>query len=164
MWVDALAKLVTTPQEDLDRLIPVEHLLEPSVNVDDEEVSPIMSVPSWMEPIWDYLVDETLPSDPKEASKLRKRSTRFTIHQGTLYKRSFSTPILKCVGKEDANYVLREMHEYICGNHIRSRTLAAKTLNRGIIGLQCSKIPWSWLKNARPVKSMPRSLTSLPSR
>ena len=43
---DALAKLVTTPQEDLDRLIPVEHLPEPLVNVDDEEVSPVMSEPS----------------------------------------------------------------------------------------------------------------------
>ena len=48
---DALAKLATTPQEDLDRLIPVEHLLEPSVNIDGEEVSPIMSEPSWMDPI-----------------------------------------------------------------------------------------------------------------
>ena len=51
MQADALAKLATTPQEDLDRLIPVEHLPEPSVNVDDEEVSHVMSEPSWMDPI-----------------------------------------------------------------------------------------------------------------
>ena len=114
--------------EDLDRLISVEHLLEPSVNVDDEEVTLVMSEPRWMDPIWDYLVDRTLPSDPKEASKLRTRSARFTIHRGTLYKRGFSTPILKCVGREDTNYVLREVHEGICGNHIRARYLAAKTL------------------------------------
>ena len=104
-----MAKLATVPQEDLDRLILVEHLLEPSVNVDDEEVSPVMSEPSWMDPIWDYLVDGTLPSDPNEASKLRARSARLTIHRGTLYKRGFSTPILKCVGKEDSNYVLKEV-------------------------------------------------------
>ena len=64
----------------------VEHLPEPSVKVDDEEVSPVLSEPSWMEPIWDYLVDGILPSDPKEASKLRTRSAKFTIHRGTLYK------------------------------------------------------------------------------
>ena len=128
MRADALAKLATTPQEDLDRLIPVKHLPEPSVNIDGEEVSPVMSSPSWMDPIWDYLVDGTLPIDPKEASKLRTRSAGFTIHRGTLYKRGFSTPILKCVGKEDANYVLREVHEGICGNHIGARSLAAKTL------------------------------------
>ena len=81
-----------------------------------------------MDPIWDYLLDGTLLSDPKEASKLRTRSARFTIHQGTLYKQGFSTPILKCVGNEDANYVLREVHEGIGGNHVGARTLAAKTL------------------------------------
>ena len=76
-----------------------------------------------MDPIWDYLVDGTLPSDPKEASKLKARSARFTVHRGTLYKRGFSVPILKCVRKEDANYILREVHKGICGNHIGARTL-----------------------------------------
>ena len=84
-----------------------------------------------MDPIWDYLVDGTLLSDPKEASKLRTRSARFTIHRGTLYKRGFSTPIIKCIGKEDANYILREVHEVICGNHIGAQTLAGKTLRQG---------------------------------
>ena len=83
---DALAKLATASREDLDRLVPIEHLPGPSMNADDEELSPVMSEPSWMDPIWDYLVDGTLPSDPKEASKLKTRSARFTIHRGTLYK------------------------------------------------------------------------------
>ena len=91
----------------------------------------MISEPSWMDPIWDYLVNGTLPRNPKEASKLRARSARFTVHRGTLFKRGFSTPILKCVGKEDANYILREVHEGICGNHIGARTLAGKTLRQG---------------------------------
>ena len=90
-----------------------------------------MTKPSWMDCIWDFLVDGTLPIDPKEASKLRTRSARFTIHRGTPYKRDFSTPIIKCVGKEDTNYVLKEVHEGICGNHIGARSLATKTLRQG---------------------------------
>ena len=70
---DALSKLATASQEDLGRLIPVEHLPEPSVNIDNREVSPVMSEPSWMDPIWDYLVEGTLLSDLNEASKLRAR-------------------------------------------------------------------------------------------
>ena len=128
---DALAKLATASQEDLGRLIPVEHLLGPLVSLDNGEVSPLMSESSWMDHIWDYLVNGTLPRDPKEASKLRARSARFTVHRRTLYKRGFFTPILKCVGKEDANYILREVHEGICGNHIGARTLARKTLRQG---------------------------------
>ena len=130
-WEDALEKLETVSREDLDGLVPVEHLPEPPVNVGNEEVSPVMSEPSWMDPIWDYLVDEILQSNPKEASNLRVRSTRFTIHRGTLYKRGFSIPILKCVGKEDANYVLIEVHEGICGDHIGAKSLATKTLRQG---------------------------------
>ena len=129
--VDALAKLAAASQGDLGRFIPVEHLLEPLESIDNGEVSPVMSEQSWMDPIWDYLVEGTLPSNPKEASKLRARSTRFTIHRGTLYKRGFSTPILKCVGKKDANYILREVHEGVCGNHIGARSLARKTLRQG---------------------------------
>ena len=49
--VDALAKLATASHEDLGRLIPVEHLPEPSVSLYTEEVSPVMSKPSRMDPI-----------------------------------------------------------------------------------------------------------------
>ena len=48
---NALEKLATASREDLDRLVLVEHLPEPLVNVDNEEVSPVMSEPSWIDPI-----------------------------------------------------------------------------------------------------------------
>ena len=128
---DALAKLATASQEDLNRLTPVEHLSEPSVDLNNEQISPNMSEPSWMDPIWDYLIEGLLPDDLKEASKLRSRSARFTIHQGTLYKRGFFTPIFKCIAREDADYVLREVHEDICENHIGARALAGKVLRQG---------------------------------
>ena len=54
---DALAKMAIASQEDLNRLTLVEHLSEPSVDLNSEEVSPIMSELSWMDPIWDYLIE-----------------------------------------------------------------------------------------------------------
>ena len=77
-----------------------------------------------MDPIWDYLILGLLSSDPKEAAKLRTRSTRFTVHKGRLYKRGFFAPILKCIEERDAEYVLREVHEGVCGNHNGARELA----------------------------------------
>ena len=56
---DALAKLATVSQEDLDRRIPVKHLPEPSININNEEIFPMMTTLSWMDPIWDYLLNET---------------------------------------------------------------------------------------------------------
>ena len=128
---NALEKLATASQEDLSRLTHVEYLVEPSIDLNDEEVAPFMSEPSWMDPIWDYLIEGLLPNNPKEASKLKTRSTRFTIHRGSLYKQGFFTPILKCIVGKDADYVLREVHEGICGNHIGARALAGKSLRQG---------------------------------
>ena len=128
---DTLAKLATASQEDLSRLTPFEHLAEPSIDLTDIEVSPVTSEPSWMDPIWDYLIEGLIPSDPKEAAKLRTRSAKFTNYKGSLYKRGFFTPILNCIAGKDADYVLREVHECVCGNHIEARALAGKVLRQG---------------------------------
>ena len=128
---DALAKLATALQEDLNRSTPVEYLAEPSIDLCDVEVAQVESEPSWMDPIWDYIIDGRLPDDPKEAAKIRTRSTRFTNHKGSLYKRGFFTPIRKCIAGKNTEYVLREVHEGICGNHIGARALAGKVLRQG---------------------------------
>ena len=125
---DALAKLTTAPQEDLGRSTPIVYLAEPSIDLCDVVVAPIGSKPCWMDPIWDYIIDGSLPDDPKEAAKIRARSARFTNHKGSLYKRGFFKPILKCIVGKDTEYVLREVHEGICGNHIGARALAGKVL------------------------------------
>ena len=123
--------------------------MEPSVDDNIDEVLPIMTASSLMDPIWDYLLNEILPSDPKEASKLRARASKFTLLRGTLYKRGFSTPLLKCIGEEDANYVLREVHEGICCNHIGARALAGKTLRQGYYWPTMLKDTTELVKNCR---------------
>ena len=127
---DALAKLATACRK-ISAGWPVEYLAEPSIDPYSMVVAPVGSVPSWMDPIWDYINDGTLPDDPKEAAKIRVRSSRFTNHKGSLYKRGFFTPFLKGIAGEDTEYVLREVHQGICGNHIGARTLAGKVLRQG---------------------------------
>ena len=83
---DALAKLATAPQEDLGRSTPVEYLAEPSFDLCDVVIALVESELSWMNPIWDYIIDGSLPNDPKEATKIRARLARFTNHKGSLYK------------------------------------------------------------------------------
>ena len=118
---DTLAKLATALQEDIGESTPVEYLAEPSIDPHSLVIAPIGSTPNWMDPIWDYINDGTLPDDPREAAKIRVRSS----------KRGFYTPFLKCIAGEDTEYVLREVHEGICGNHIGARTLAGKVLRQG---------------------------------
>ena len=40
---DALAKLATVSREDLDRRIPVEHLPKPLININSEEIFPVIT-------------------------------------------------------------------------------------------------------------------------
>ena len=126
-----MAKLATALQEDLSGSTPVEYLAEPCIDLCDVQVAQIGFGPSWMEPIWDYIIDGNLSDDPKEAAKIRTRSTRFINHKGSLYMRGFFTPMLKCIAGKDTEYVLREVHEGICGNHIKARALAGKVLRQG---------------------------------
>ncbi|GKA99411.1 reverse transcriptase domain-containing protein [Tanacetum coccineum] len=47
---------------------------------------------TWMTPIFEYLTEETLPADVKRARAVRRKSQRFAIINGTLYKKSFLGP------------------------------------------------------------------------
>ena len=146
---DALAKLAIASQEDLGRSTPVEYLAEPFIDPYSMVVTPVESVPSWMDPIWNYIIDESLLDDPKEAAKIRTRLARFTNHKGSLYKRGFFTPFLKCIAGEDTKYVLREVHEGICGNHIGARALAGKVLRQGYYWPTILKDATDLVKNGR---------------
>ena len=89
---DALAKLAMTSQEGLDRRILVEHLLEPSINISSAEIFPVMTTSSWMDPIWDYLLNGTFPSYLKEASKLRQGQLDSLFCGGPFINRVFLHP------------------------------------------------------------------------
>ena len=59
---------------------------------------------------------------------LRLKAARYILYDGQLYRRGFSTPLLKCVDLEERNYILREIHERVCSNHVGGKSLAHKAL------------------------------------
>ncbi|RVX23959.1 hypothetical protein CK203_000814 [Vitis vinifera] len=85
----------------------------------------------WTHDIAEYLRTGTLPEDPKQAHKIRVQAARFTLIGGHLYKRSFTGPYLRCLGHSEAQYVLAELHEGICGNHTGGRSLAHRAHSQG---------------------------------
>ncbi|XP_058068741.1 uncharacterized protein LOC131218073 [Magnolia sinica] len=62
---------------------------------------------------------------------MKIKASQYTILHCTLYKKGFYLPYLRCVQVEEAEYVLREIHEGICGNHSRGRALAHKVVRQG---------------------------------
>ncbi|GKA56023.1 reverse transcriptase domain-containing protein [Tanacetum coccineum] len=115
----------------LEKQVLVEELKEKSIS--EVEILAIVEEEgdTWMTSIFEYLTEETLPADVKEAREVRRKSQRFAVINGTLYKKSFLRPWLRCVGPLQANYVLREIHEGSCSMHAGTRSVVAKALRIG---------------------------------
>ena len=58
-----------------------------------------------MTPIIQYLKDSVLLEDKRKAKLLRLKVVCYTMYNNWLYKRGFSTPLLKCVDLEEGNYI-----------------------------------------------------------
>ncbi|XP_073061688.1 uncharacterized protein [Primulina eburnea] len=124
---DSLAKMASSLHSWKSREVVVQVELSPSLHYP----SPEHEDNDWRAELLDYMRDGVLPEDPKKVYRMKRRSLRFILVNGTLYKRSASRPLLKCLGPKQSNYVLREIHEGCCGNHLGSYFLARKALLAG---------------------------------
>ena len=85
----------------------------------------------WTAPLKEYLRSGSLPDEKDAARRLKVRALRFVLIKDTLYKRGFSRPYLRCLSHGEAEYVMREVHEGICGNHSGARSLVHKLIRAG---------------------------------
>ena len=123
---DALAKEVSVTGA-MDEFDEVQYVL----SIDLSKVQQIENRENWMTPIVSYLKDGKLPKGKDEARKLRIRAARYVLMDKVLYKRGFSQSYLKCLAPDEANFVLREVHEGACGNHSGARSLIHKVVRAG---------------------------------
>lgn len=59
------------------------------------------------------------------------QSRHYTTVGDKLNRRGFAQPLLICVLTSQTEYIMKELHEGICGNHYENRTLEAKVLQAG---------------------------------
>ena len=86
---------------------------------------------NWTTPLVSYLKNGVLPDEKEAARKLKVQVVRFVLMKDILYKRGFSHPYLRCLGPEEADYIMREVHKGICGNHLGSQSLVHKLVRMG---------------------------------
>ncbi|RDY02452.1 hypothetical protein CR513_14085, partial [Mucuna pruriens] len=99
--------------------------------IEEPELGCIKERTTLMSPLMAYLRDKIKPKDPVKAKKLIKEVARYIIIGGELYRRGFSFPLLRCIEGEEACYVIKEVHEGLCGSHIEGRALASKIARAG---------------------------------
>ena len=81
--------------------------------------------------IHEIFVKSDAPPRRELAKMLQKKAGWFELHEGTLYKKSYTHPLLKCVSPEEGNYILREIHEGRCGINQGVQTVIGKVLRSG---------------------------------
>ncbi|XP_012852918.1 PREDICTED: uncharacterized protein LOC105972502 [Erythranthe guttata] len=128
---DKLARLGSSMASIGSRKITLLTASQPEIVSTDGVNCAVENEPCWITPITNYLKSGELSTDIAQAKKIKIRAARFLMVDEDLYKRGFSFPYLKCLNPSAADYVLREVHEDICGNHLSGRNLALKILRQG---------------------------------
>ncbi|XP_074365531.1 uncharacterized protein LOC141706645 [Apium graveolens] len=127
---DTLAKMGS--QMDSVQLGQIPLGIQEIPSIPEVEVFQTQEIPqeSWMTPIHNYIQTGAVPEDKLQARRLRYQAAKYVEYDGVLYKRGFNQPLLYCVDIEEGNYILREVHEGICGNHSGGGSLALKFLRK----------------------------------
>ena len=98
---------------------------------DGANMQEVNSEKNWTTPLIAYLRSGILPDEKKATRKLKVQASRFVLIRDVLYKRGFSRPYLRCLVHDEADYVMREVHEGIYGNHSEAWSLAHKLIRVG---------------------------------
>ena len=122
----------------LDKVLSFIHF---SPLIDVINVQEISSESNWTTTLVFYLKDNTLLNSKKTARKLKVQAARFVLIKDILYKKGFSCSFLRYLSPEEADYILREVHEGICRKHLGLQTLVHKLIRTGYYWPTCRRIP-----------------------
>ena len=113
---DRLAKAASA--EFMNASEQVLSFVQTSSLIDDRaQMQEITVEENWTTLLIAYLRSGILPDGKDAARKLKVQALRFVLIKDVLYKRGFSRPYLRCLSHDETDYVIREVHEGIYGNH-----------------------------------------------
>lgn len=86
---------------------------------------------SWITPILRYIKLGEEPSDPKRVTLTGKRASSYSVIEGRLFCQGFSMSLLKFIEGGETGYILTDIDDGICDQHLASRAQAKKVLRAG---------------------------------
>ena len=84
-----------------------------------------------MTPYKCYLVNGLFPAKSIEAKTVKRNARRYTMVDGNFFRHNVTHPILTCVSGDQCTRIMTELHEGICGSHIREQALLLKVIQAG---------------------------------
>ena len=111
---DLLSKLASTKKNGHFKTI-IREMLQ-TLTIDTEEVMAEEEEElDWMNPYKNFLIWRVLLSDENKAQRLNRKASYYVILDGELFKRGLTISLLKCLNSQQANYIMKDLHEGICG-------------------------------------------------
>jgi len=125
---DILSKLANTKLKSRHRSLLQQTLSAPSIanichNLTQSQAD------NWTTPYIQYLQTSNPP--PNADKTWIAKVTRYTMIGDDLYKRGYDQPLLKCITTEQVQYIIKELHEGICGYHSSTRPMTTRILRAG---------------------------------
>jgi len=77
-----------------------------------------------MTPYQRYLGDGMLLVEPAEAKAVKRNAGRYTLADRKLFRHGYTHPILTSISGDQCTHIMKEIHEGICGSHVRGRALS----------------------------------------
>ena len=98
------------------------------LTIEEEEVP-------WYYDIMKFLELGAYPdgANKREHYSIRMMATQYILYGGQFYRISYDGIHLCCLKKEEAERVMEEVHQGICGPHMNGRMLAKKILKIGYL-------------------------------
>lgn len=125
-----LFKLVSFKKLDQHKIVIQETLNMLSIERSDIFTNQV-SQSTWMGPIWNYLVNDSLLVDEHKARKIKLKSTHYVVIDGEIFRRGISTPNLKCEHDEQSQYVMNKFYRGICEMHTWRKIKASWVIRVG---------------------------------
>ena len=127
---DSLARQAFGLEDGTFSQTPIEFLIKPSTNESADHVMPVEYSPRWVNLILEYMTKGKIPEDKNEGRRLKYQANKYTVMNEKLYQRGYAMPYLRCLRPDEADYVLKEIHDRVYSNHFGKRSLVQKALRQ----------------------------------
>ncbi|XP_070055250.1 uncharacterized protein [Nicotiana tomentosiformis] len=128
---DALANLASVAEVTSEENAIVICLFHSTLDQDKHEVSFNNLTWDWRNEIVNFLQYGIVPEGKKESQVLQRKAARYCLIRDNLYRKIFGGPLARCLGPNQTEYVMREVHEGHCVNHASGRSLVKILIRAG---------------------------------
>ncbi|XP_025640821.1 uncharacterized protein [Arachis hypogaea] len=120
-----LATYIVTDQTE-----KLNHLTLTESSLDTKSILSVSQEEDWRSTFIRYLKSGQIP-EGENPRTFRYKANQYTLLGADLYRQGISRPLLKCLGRAEVETAMDEVHDWICGYHTGSRSLATKILRAG---------------------------------